>query len=76
MIKHSLWRADHGMGYLPTHDDYDRRPWVLDSWDTEHMHIQRVRLPADMTGLYLRSVKTIHRIRIESLIALELPHVL
>lgn len=57
MVKHSLWRADAAMGYLPTHSDYDHRPCVLDSWDTEYWHVQRRTLPAEHTGLYLRSIK-------------------
>lgn len=71
MIQHLLWRADACMGYLPSHSDFDSRPWVLDSWDTEHHHVQRKMIRHPHTGLMLRSIKTIHRVRIESLIAME-----
>lgn len=71
MIKHSLWRMDAAYGYVPSHRDYDDRPWVLDSWAEGGLHLQRRSLPAAHTGLYLRSIKTQHRVAIESLIAME-----
>lgn len=71
MITHRLWRADAGMGYLPGHSDYSQRPYVLDSWDTEHRHVQRSILNTPYTGLMLRTLRQKHRIKIESLIAME-----
>jgi hypothetical protein len=71
MILHSLWRADAAMGYVPTHCDYNDRPWVLDSWDDKEWNLQRRYLPAEHTGLLLRSIKTLHRVTIESSIAME-----
>lgn len=65
MIKHSMWQTTEG--YRPDED----RPWVLDTWDSERWHVQRSYLGFNPTGIYVRSVKTLHRITIESIIATE-----
>jgi hypothetical protein len=65
MIQHSMWQDDRG------YRAGDPRPWVLDSWDTDLFHVQRSYVGFEPTGIYLRSIKTKHRITIESLIAME-----